>query len=63
MMNMLFVIICRAWKTLFQGREKEQFVKLERQKTGGKEMKKKKTQQLNLLLEKQVIKGNVFELL
>ena len=37
---MLFVIICRAWKTLFQGKEKEEFAKLERQKTGGKEMKK-----------------------
>jgi len=40
MMNMLFVIICRAWKTLFQGKEKEEFAKLERQKTGGKEIKK-----------------------
>jgi hypothetical protein len=59
MMNMLFVITCRAWKALFQGKVKEEVAKLERRKTGGKEMKKT-TQQLILLLKKQVIKGNVF---
>jgi len=58
-MNVLFIITCRAWKAVFQDKENEEFAKLERQKMGGKEMKKT-TQQLNLVLKKQVIKGNVF---
>jgi hypothetical protein len=37
---MLFIIMCRAWKALFEGTEKEEVAELERQKTGGKEMKK-----------------------
>ena len=48
---MLFIIMCRAWKALFEGTEKEEVAKLEGQKTGGNEVKKP-TQQLNLLLKK-----------